>query len=90
MATKMEVRNWFDFNELEQAAICLTAMVTRQGGKIIISSKEMSPDIGDAVLDIMRYDNGDVKIELLMPPKPQEGDLRYKRDPLPDPTPMED
>ncbi len=50
--TKRKVMPFEHFNELEQAAICLTAMVARQGGKVIISNKELNPDIGDKIVDI--------------------------------------
>ena len=63
--TKAKTAHFEDFTELEQSAICLTAMVARQGGKILISNKEMNADIGKVVVDILRFENGDVKIEFM-------------------------
>ncbi len=88
MVTKRKEGQFDNFNEFEQAAICLTAMVVRQGGKVIISNKELNPDIGDKIVDIFYLENGDVHIELIaLPGTPQEGDLRYNRNPLEHPMP---
>lgn len=64
-STRRKKGTFWDFTPIENAAICLKAMVLEAGGTVIIAQEDLQAITG--TLDIHQMENGDYKVTILAP-----------------------